>query len=274
MPKIVILATYWNEKEWVEKSLRQIDCIKPDLAIVCDGCFDDRIVNRSTDGSEETIENYCNNTSKVKFKAIRSSRIISSFKLLKYAFKRDFSFAYIYWVLKHFCVTNKYRLNQAVTFNEMLDVAISKFGSDFWFMTYDADQFYDDEYVTRLKELITNSSPDINLLTATEYTFNHNQFHYTDSYEKRNWNNMPHKYSPNTVILPTRDIKLCSLFSVSKYIDKNNNLDLGYYFHYKFRLNQERSIASYQVGDRVAPDNTRIVDNLTFKGKHPNASDF
>lgn len=274
MKKIVVLATYWNEKEWVEKSLSQIDSINPDLAIVCDGCFDDRVVNHSTDGTGETIDNYCNSANKVKFKAIRSSRIISTFKLLQYAFKRNFSFAYIYWVIKHFCVTNKYRLNQAVTFNEMLDVAIARFGDDFWFMTYDADQFYDDEYVSKFKELIANSNPNINLLTATEFTFNHNQFHYTDSYEKRNWNNMPHKYYPNTFILPTRDIKLSTLFSVSKYIDTNKSLDLGHYFHYKFRLDQERSLASYQVGDRVAPDNSRLNDSLKFKGDHPNASDF
>jgi hypothetical protein len=267
MPKIVILATYWNEKEWVEKSLSQINSINPDLAIVCDGCFDDRRVNRSTDGTEEVIEKYCNNIDKLKFKAIRSSRIISTFKLLKYAYKRRFSFAYIYWVIKHFCVTNKYRLNQAVTFNEMLDVAISKFGDDFWFMTYDADQFYDDSYVNKFKDIINLNS--CSLLSAKELTFNNDCNHYTDKYETRIWNNLPHKYYTNTVILPTRDIKVSSLFKLTPYINLGDNIDLGVYFHYKYREDKIRHEMTYSLGDRQPPSDDRVDNEVVFDGKHP-----
>ena len=176
--------------------------------------------------------------------------------------------------MKHAVKTNPYRLNQAVTFFEMLNVARKEFGEDFWFLTLDADQFYDDSYISNFKEIINKIDSNINLLTATELTFNESKDKYTDKYEKRTWNNMPHRHEVSTVILPTRDIKICSLFSCRSYYSLGRVYNLGRYFHYKFRINKGRAEDSYKLGDRVAPNETRTTDSLLFKEKHPRATKF
>jgi hypothetical protein len=270
MTKLVILSTYWNEKEWISKSLKQIDLISPDLAIVCDGCFDERLDNFSTDGTREVIKKYCEINHKYhSFSAYRGGRFISVFKLLQFGLKQKFSFSYIYWILKHAVKTDKYRLNQAVTFNQMLQLAVKIYGEDIWFMTYDADQFYDDSYVNKLKDIINSSSNFCSLLTAKELTFNNDKEHYTDKYEKRVWNNLPHKYYTNTVILPTRDIKISELFKLTPYIELGGNIDLGIYFHYKYREDKVRHEMTYSLGDRKPPSHDRINDEVFFDGKHP-----
>ena len=202
------------------------------------------------------------------FSAIRGSRLTSLFKLLIFGLKKKFSLAYIYWVVRHCVFTDKYRLNQAVTFNKMLEHCINKFGDDFWFMTYDADQFYSDEFIYGYREAI-NSSCGYKLLIAKEMTFNNGFDQYNDHYEKRNWNNLPHKHMKNSVILPTRDIKIASLFKLKFYANTVKTFDFGHYFHYKFRVDSGRADESYKVGDRKQPSSERMKDTLTFKGCHP-----
>ncbi|MGR5557318.1 hypothetical protein ACQKQC_13555 [Vibrio fortis] len=268
MTKLVVLGTYWNEREWIERSLSQIESIDPDFVMLCDGCFDESHENKSTDGTRTFISNFCKDKkNRSMVSAYRGSRIRSLFNLLKFGLTRKLSVSYIYWVIRHSIRTNKYRLNQAVTFNMMLDKCYSLYGDDFWFMTYDADQFYTDEFLNDYRKIINNS--DFNLITAKEMTFNNNFNNYNTHYEKRTWNNLPHRYMPSTMILPTRDIKLCSTFSSSFYIDKVQSYDSGYYFHYKFRGDQSRLQASYSVGDRKKPEENRCLDTENFEGQHP-----
>jgi hypothetical protein len=270
MSKLVLLGTYWNESEWIDRSLSQIVSISPDLSILCDGCFDDRKENFSTDGTKKIIDAFCDGSNKfIKFSAYRGTRVESVLKLLHFGLKQKFSFAYIYWVFKHAIKTDKYRLNQAVTFNQMLHVAVKKLGTDIWFMTYDADQFYDDSYVNILKDIINSNSNSCSLLSAKELTFNNDCNHYTDMYETRTWNNLPHKYYINTVILPTRDIKVSELFKLTSYINLGDNIDLGFYFHYKYREDKIRHKMTYSLGDRKPPSHDRIDNEVFFDGKHP-----
>lgn len=271
MAKLVLLGTYWNEAEWIDRSLAQIDSISPDLSILCDGCFDSEKENYSTDGTRKKIEIYCNrNNGSYMFSAVRRSRFDSIFYLLKFGLKRRFSLALLYILAKHAIRTNKYRLNQAVTFCQMLELALDKLGDDIWIMTYDADQFYDDSYVSDFKKVINSlNGSNIGLLTAKEMTFNRSFECYTKNYEKRTWNNLPHKLYSNTMILPTRDIVRINQFSIKKYIDCVDEKKLGYYFHYKFRINKERDLMTYQLGDRKPPSSDRVNDEINFKGEHP-----
>lgn len=271
MAKLVLLGTYWNESEWIDRSLAQIDSISPDLSILCDGCFDSTKENRSTDGTREKIEIYCNkNNDSYIFSAVRGSRLNSIFYLLNFGLKRRFSLAFFYILAKNAIRTNKYRLNQAVTFCHMLELALEKLGDDIWIMTYDADQFYDDSYVSDFKEIINSVSGEgVSLLTAKEMTFNRSFDNYTENYEKRTWNNFPHKLFSNTMILPTRDIVRINFFSIQKYIKCVKEKKLGYYFHYKFRKNKEREQMTYQLGDRKPPSSERINKETHFQGVHP-----
>ena len=49
MNNIILMATYWNEAEFVKASLEQIDKIDPIEVIICDGCFDPKQPLNSTD---------------------------------------------------------------------------------------------------------------------------------------------------------------------------------------------------------------------------------
>ncbi|CFW14609.1 hypothetical protein [Vibrio cholerae] len=271
MTKLVLLGTYWNEAEWIDSSLAQVTKIAPDLTILCDGCFDSSKDNRSNDGTREKISQYCElNDNAIMFTAVRKSRLSAILFLFIFSFRRKFSVAALLLLLKHCLRTDRYRLNQAVTFCQMLEKAISITGENIWFMTYDADQFYDDSYVSDIKNLIIKYEKlQVGLLTAKERTFTQSFDCYTDRYESRTWNNLPHKYYSNTMIMPTRDIVILDVFSVSKYIDKVKSIALGDYFHYKFRTNKVRSEMTYQLGDRKPPSAERTKGDYPFNGKHP-----
>lgn len=271
MTKLVLLGTYWNEAEWIDRSLSQVTKIAPDLTILCDGCFDSSKDNRSNDGTREKISQYCElNDNAIMFTAVRKSRLSAILFLFIFSFRRKFSVAALLLLLKHCLRTDRYRLNQAVTFCQMLEKAISITGENIWFMTYDADQFYDDSYVSNFKSIIKNCDDNlVGLLTAKEKTFNRSFSHCTDSYEARTWNNLPHKLYPNTMIMPTRDIVLLTTASVSRYVHSVKGENLGVYYHYKFRENKERDLMTYQLGDRKPPSIERTEGEYEFKGRHP-----
>ena len=58
MRNLILFATYWNERQWIEASLAQIEAIDPMEVIICDGCFDDSKDNKSTDGTREIIKDW------------------------------------------------------------------------------------------------------------------------------------------------------------------------------------------------------------------------
>ncbi len=270
MTKLVLLGTYWNELEWIDKSLAQIERISPDMVILCDGCFDSSQKNRSVDGTRDKIYEFCSEKKNYfTFSASRNSRFKSICYLLKVAFSKKYSISLFYLLMKHAIRTNKYRLNQAVTFTKMLEMAVQELGEDIWFMTYDADQFYDDSYVSNIKDIINSLNDNTGLLTAQELTFNNDYSHCTDRYEARTWNNLPHKYYSNTMIMPTRDILLLKFFSVAKYIDSVEKSQLGVYYHYKFRTDVLRDEMTYKLGDRKAPLKNRTNKEKDFLGSHP-----
>jgi hypothetical protein len=88
-------------------------------------------------------------------------------------------------------------------------------------MNYDADQFYSDEVINNIKKYC-NEDNKYGLLTATENTFFENFDNYTDQYEKRNFNNMPHRIYRNTFVKPTRDNHREYIFSRKYYKDDKN----------------------------------------------------
>ena len=132
-------------------------------------------------------------------------------------------------------------------------------------MTYDCDQFYSDSMIEMFS--VVNDKTDLGLLTGREKTFFADFHSYTTNYDKRIYNNMPHRILANTMIIPTRQLVIENIISRTYYIDMVKTMYVGGYFHYKF-INPERSIAAYKVGDRKAPD----ISNYSFhrfEGQHP-----
>jgi len=254
---LIIFATYWNEKDWIEASLSQIDALNPKSVFLVDGCYDQKFKNCSTDGTREKIEEYVTTHPEAKMiSALRLSRL----KSLWYLF--GVGITWWNWPLRilmaiYYARTNTYRLNQAATFTKMLRESGIQTGD--WFMTYDADQFYTDETIGNIKNAIRPDT-EAQLLTADEKTFFNNFSQMTTEYEGRNYNNLPHRYTAKTLIVPTRDIVI-EQYPKPKVYGRNPNLikqNVGSYNHYKFRpFDTARSSAGYQVGDRRKPDVTK-----------------
>ncbi|WP_210397612.1 glycosyltransferase family 2 protein [Motiliproteus sediminis] len=267
MRKITLLATFWNELEWIEASLDQMHKLNADEIIICDGCFDENKYNGSEDGTSEVLRKFAEENSNV--------RIIRAFRIGRLKYFIDsilinfFSLSHVARTLIDAVTKSNYRLNQAYTFNKMLSMAKHNQPGD-WFMTIDADQFYND----RMIELISNRenwklSPSCHLITAKELTFFEDFNHYIQGHEKRTWNNMPHRIVENGSFYPTRHYKVPVNGKLKFLVDVFDTEDVGYYFHYKFRRNVERLAMGYELGDRKNPEVYPDLSINVFTGDHP-----
>lgn len=277
--KLIVFATYWNEIDWVRSSLEQIDKIYPCEIIISDGCFDSRYPAHSTDGTREIIEKFVHARPHAFMIApVRTNRLGVFVQLLRGHGKgspwRVFTPARLKSLLTVF-LFGQYRLNQALTFQRMIRLSRA-WAPGWWFMTYDADQYYSDEMIEAFRN-IEQFEPAA-LVCGHEMTFFANFDYFTDLYELRHFNNMPHKILPGTNIMPTRDIVIESFSAASlrrtnfmksdRYTSKVKSVSIGNYHHYKFRRRIDRTAQGYMVGDRKRPD-VNQYSMKPFTGRHP-----
>jgi len=273
---IILLATYWNERGWIDPSLKQIKVIDPVEAIICDGCFDPSKKNRSTDGTRERIQEFVTDNPHYKMVSARRPNSITGVMSMF----RGHTAQPLRSMLKparwqstwRAAQVVAYRRNQALTFQHMIDES-EHWKPGRWFMTYDADQFYSDSMLDAFKS--TSEEIEADLLTGDELTFFTSFDEYTSGYESRIYNNMPHRIKSDTSIRPTRDIILengllpTSVFESSYYVDNVNSKHVGEYFHYKIPLEStERFKRGYELGDREMPD-IDSYDLQPYEGSHP-----
>ena len=266
MNRLFLFATYWNEIEWIDVSLKQIDLINPYKILICDGCYDDSKPIHSTDGTFEIIKDFIENHpnaelvspirwSKLRhiFDEVTSSRnkqLHSKIKRLKR--------------IKQIGKINKYRLNQASTFNRMLFGCGIEEGD--WFMTYDCDQFYSDDAIEYMKDL--KRCNDYELLTGRELTFFTSFDKCSHTYEKRDYNNMPHRYYKDVFFIPTRNPVRFINGEYKVYSDvTEKKINTGHIYHYKIKKNG-RMEQGYALGDRKSPNLDDICIDV-FEGQHP-----
>lgn len=267
---IVLFATYWNEIEWIEASLAQIDKINPKEIIICDGCFDPKYPPYSTDGTREIIESFVASRNNAKLiSPIRESRLNHLkmwFQRLPHEQSNIITMPKLKIASKHYLLMNVYRLNQASTFNYMIRES-KHFKKNTWFMTYDCDQFYSDQMIDEFNQI--GNDHQHNIYVGKEYTF-FNQFNqYSQIYEKRDYNNMPHRVTDDIRFIPTRNparVHNGSYAVCSTFDEKKKNV--GIIYHYRIR-SKEREEMTYQVGDRKPPEKER-TETQEYKGEHPN----
>ena len=77
----------------------------------------------------------------------------------------------------------------------------------------------------------------------------------------------------NMAIYPTRHFVVESFFSHKHYYEFAKKYHGGVYHHYKFRNNQERLNAGYNLGDRRPPEPERYSDLEKFSGSLPSVID-
>lgn len=263
-PGLILFATYWNASDWIDASLEQIEKINPDECIICEGCFDLGKDPHSTDGTREKIAEFVRDRNNFRMVApVRLGKWAGAANALVSGFRgRGVGSPYLIYRCMR---SHSYRINQALTFRSM--VSMSKLWSvGNWFMTYDADQFYDDDVIESLRNR-ENFDNDCGLLTARERTFFHGMDSYTVEYERRDYNNMPHRILPETDIIPTRDIVLRRGLVHRRYSGQVKSKQIGWYNHYKLSYTQ-RFEQAYQVGGRKMPSYDKYTFH-PFDGPHP-----
>lgn len=279
---LIVLATYWNERYFIEPSLRQIEALNPREILICDGCFEPGVFpNRSTDGTREIIEKFVETHPNARLVSALRPGFFRSFWLLLRGHSHIPWWTIFRPVRWKFLLTSfgkvAYRRNQAITFNHMISLS-QEWKPGAWFMTYDADQFYSDETVEKIKE-ITSGDTNFGLITAKELTFFTSFDQYTTDYNNNKHCSMPHRIYADTLVQPTRSLVRetksggYSFFNFRKMLAKHlyaffvEKGDGGSYFHYKLNP-PERLRAGYRLGDRGTPnpDNYKMKQ---FTGKHP-----
>ncbi len=270
MKNIILFATYWNEIEWIKQSLDQILEIDPIEIIICDGNFDSRFENKSSDGTREILKKFVeeNRDRARMIPAVRTKRHKKGLEFFFKAGRKDESLklSRLSFALRSQFLINEYRVNQALTFAKMMNMS-KMWQKDRWVMSYDSDQFYSDELIDFFN--ICNKKSKYDLITADEWTFPYDFNNYTDKYELRKWNNMPHKIKSNMAIYPTRHFMIESIFSHKNYQDNFKKIHGGRYYHYKFRKDQNRLKAGYSLGDRKPPMESRFQNSKKFILTHP-----
>jgi len=269
MNNLIVFATYWNEIDWIRPSLAQIDRIDPVEVIICDGCFDMEYLASSTDGTREVIQGFVSNRENAQMiSPVRYDTLEGAYELWKGHAHSSRSRRLFPARLRRAGMSfgkHHYRVNQALTFNRM--ISLSKFWEEGrWFMTYDCDQFYQDRTIENIQNEV-NGDSDAELLTADERTFFHGFQRYTDQYEARKYNNMPHRIRPDTMIFPTRAVTTEGLFRTRYYADVVPTKHVGTYHHYKFEF-EDRFKEAYQVGNRKPPEVDQY-DMMSFEEEHP-----
>src|SRR3989344_2799161 len=277
---LIILATYWNERYFIEPSLRQIEALNPSEIIIADGCFNPRVSNYSTDGTREIIEKVIATRPNARMIPALRPGIFKAAWLLLRGHKH-----LPWWTIfrlsrwKFLLVSLMrvpYQRNEGITFQHMISVS-KEWKPGFWFTSYDADQFYSDEMIKEMARIMDNNPENIDLMTATEMTFFKDFSHYTTSIVKRISSNMPNRIYPDTTIQPQRSIiretksgemrGLRDILAKHLYVRFVKQKNVGFYFHYKLNP-PSRLNAGYQVGNRGRP-NPEHYEMKEFTGKHP-----
>ena len=125
---IILLATYWDEIDWIKPSLEQIDKINPIEVIICDGCFDPKIKNpHSTDGTREIIAEWVAKHDNARLiSPIRTNKTRAFLRLFslhnKLSFKNYLFPSRLFSAIGGLRKSN-YRINQALTFNMMISLS-------------------------------------------------------------------------------------------------------------------------------------------------------
>ncbi len=266
MNNLIVFATYWNEIDWVRASLAQIDRIDPREIIICDGCFDPRQPNRSTDGTRDIIASYVNQRSHARMISARRLSRAGHYTdwLRRLPHEESAHLGARLRVARKFHRIHLYRLNQMATFNHMIRIA-DHFRPGVWFMTSDSDQFYSDQALAAFAAV--NSDTTIGMLTSKEYTFFGGFDRFTDSYETRDYNNMPHRIYADTRFIPTRHPARVVGGRYRIYTEFETKRYAGPAYHYHLR-SPERVRAGYALGDRRPPAVER-TRTRPFSGNHP-----
>jgi len=238
MGRLIILARYWNDIDFLQASLNQVDYWDADLVYLSEGAWDQNFEPRSTDGTRENLEEYSKGRDNV-------------------------------FVIDNVRESKNYRVNQANTSN--LVMRLADWQPDDWMMIVDADHFYTMSDIDFVKRRMNEEVGQFDY-----FTYKVNNFFYDlrrcqetfDSSQSR----LPSRLVEGSYWVATNHLTLNGII-----YDKTNQmrpkvLSNIQALHYEGLRPQKRLSLRYSVGNRKTfweyKGGIRLKNNTTFSGKH------
>lgn len=263
---LVVLGAFWNDEAMLRRSMKEVEKLNPDLVLLAEGCFDHKKSSESTDATRQIMEEWARSDHRIKvWPVVRRPRWRHFQNDLAQFLNGGFgsgvgSLPLLIRRLTH----SLYRLNQAATFNFLLQEA-AKQKEIFWFMTYDADEFFDEPALESIRDIRTVG--DYDLLTTREVVFWGSQQNLAPWYPTipfRTWN-VPFRFKTGMRFLLTRELyQLDNEGRMKKAWLKARIAFIGATIHLK--TDKARILEGLELGDRKKPSSSRTREIRYLSG--------
>lgn len=236
--RLIILARYWNDLDFLQASINQIDYWDADLVYLSEGAWDQDFEPRSTDGTRELLEEYA--------KSKENTFVIDNIRANK-----------------------NYRINQANTSNLVMQLANCQPGD--WMMIIDVDQFYLKEHIDKIKKIIAEEGDNFDYFAYEVCNFLYNLNEYDRTYDT-NQSRLPSKLVKGCCWVQTNHLSVGSKTYDKSGLVRKKVLDDIYALHYEGLRPRKRLNLRYSVGDRKSfwefRGGIRLKNLVAFNGKH------
>jgi hypothetical protein len=217
--RLLILARYWNDIEWVEASLKHIEQWKPHKVVLSEGNWDPTWEPRSVDGTREILDRYSKDNSHVTL--IDNCREDAN-----------------------------YRVNQATTSNQAMEIMEWTPGD--WMLIIDCDHFYLQDDINTVLDFMECNRATVDYLSCMTMGF------ITDLKEHQLSTDLigtkiPYKLLPGCRWVATNHLTYRQKFYSSANL-RRHHFDTIYGYHYERMRLEDRHTDKYNIGDRKTPE--------------------
>jgi len=245
---LTLIARYWNEVDWLEASLRQVELWNADKIFLCEGCWDASKPCHSTDDTLWRLYEWAEHYERQR----RDSWGVAIVNVC-----RDFS---------------NPRHNQAATSQWCMDAAQCRPGD--WIVIVDADLFLPESAIRMMRHDIANNPP------WARYEISIHHF-CTPSLERAQLGVnrqplVPYKVLPGATWIPTNHLALDGnqYELIPDRVPTRRLLDCCANglcaCHYEMQHDASRLTSRYSIGDRKTPDEAgRLASMTPFSCTHP-----
>ena len=232
LSKLIILARYWNETEYLKASLDYVEYWGADKVILSEGCWDRTKIAQSTDGTRELL---------VEFAGRRSGSGVM--------------------LINNMRENEDCRINQANTSNLAMELAGCEVGD--WMLCVDADWFYFKRDIDFIKEVIAEEGDKFDYFVCGVRCFLNglDQFNFL---EERNHGLLPVKIKLGCKWIRMNHPSIRGV-KYDRVISGVNSYSLSdvYGFHYEGMHSSDRLKSQHLIGD------VRLRNLRGYTGPHP-----
>lgn len=238
MGKLILLARYWNDMDFLEASLKQVEFWDADKVFISEGAWDNCLPARSTDGTREFLEEY----------------VISKDN---------------WFLLNNIRADDNYRINQANTSN--LAMIFADWKPDDWMLIVDVDQFYLKDDIIEIKRMIAEEGNDFDFFTHQINNFFYDLNHYSVSFDTTQ-SRLPSRLVEGSHWIQTNHLAVKGiLYKLSPQM-RQRKLTKIQALHYEGLRSMDRLDLRYSVGDRKTfweyKDGARLKNIKAYSGQH------